>query len=50
MKTTNLVVRRLFTDPKTKAYDQLNWVKRDSSIINPMTGKAVFEQKGAGFP
>lgn len=50
MKTTNKVVGRLFTDPKTRAYDQLNWVNRDSLIANPMTGKAVFEQKDVEFP
>jgi ribonucleoside-diphosphate reductase alpha chain len=50
MKTTNLGVGRLFTDQKTKAYDQLNWVKRDSVITNPMTGKPVFEQLGVEFP
>ncbi len=50
MKTTNQVVGRLFTDPKNKAYDQLNWVKRDSLISNPMTGKPVFEQKDVEFP
>lgn len=50
MKTTNLGVGRLFTDPKTKAYDQLNWVKRDSIITNPMTTKPVFEQRGVEFP
>jgi ribonucleoside-diphosphate reductase alpha chain len=41
---------RLFTEPKTKAYDQINWVKRDSVIKNPMTGKNVFEQLGLEFP
>ncbi len=50
MKTTNQVVGRLFTDPKTQAYDQINWVKQDSIISNPMTGKAVFEQKDVEFP
>lgn len=50
MKTTNLGVGRLFTEPKTKAYDQLNWVKRDSIITNPMTTKPVFEQRGVEFP
>lgn len=42
-------IRRLFTKPNTKAYDQLKWVKRDSVIMNPMTGKAVFEQKDVEF-
>jgi len=43
-------VKRLFTAPNQKAYDSLKWVKRDSAIINPMTGKAVFEQKDVEFP
>lgn len=41
---------RLFTDPKSKAYDQIKWVSRDSIISNPMTGKNVFEQLGVEFP
>jgi ribonucleoside-diphosphate reductase alpha chain len=43
-------VKRLFTAPNTKAYKALKWVKQDSSIINPMTSKAVFEQKDVEFP
>lgn len=50
MKTTNLNVGRLFTEPKSKGYDQLKWSKRDSIIENPMTGKPVFEQKNVEFP
>jgi ribonucleoside-diphosphate reductase alpha chain len=50
MKTTNLKVGRLFTEPKTKAYDQIKWAKRDSLIVNPMKGKPVFEQKNVDFP
>ncbi len=42
--------RRLFTEPKTKAYDQLKWTTRDSVITNPMTGKNVFEQNGIEMP
>src|SRR6266481_1655742 len=49
-QTTSLGVGRFFTRPKTKAYDQLTWIKRDSVIMNPMTNKAVFEQKGVEFP
>jgi ribonucleoside-diphosphate reductase alpha chain len=49
-QNTILGRRRLFTAPKTKAYDQLKWVKRDSVIMNPMTGKPVFEQLGVEFP
>lgn len=49
-QTTILGRRRLFTTPKSKAYDQIKWVKRDSVIMNPMTGKPVFEQLGVDFP
>jgi ribonucleoside-diphosphate reductase alpha chain len=48
--TASLGVERLFTKPKTKAYDQLKWAKRDSVIMNPMTSKPVFEQLGVEFP
>ncbi len=49
-QTTNLTLGRFFTDSKTKAYDKLTWVKRDSIIANPSTGKNVFEQFGVEFP
>ncbi len=49
-QTTILGHRRLLTPPKSKGYDQLKWVKRDSLIVNPMKGKPVFEQKGVEFP
>jgi ribonucleoside-diphosphate reductase alpha chain len=49
-QNTILGRRRLFTPPKSKGYDQLKWVKRDSVIMNPMTGKPVFEQLGVEFP
>ena len=49
-KTTNLSVTRLFTEPRSKGYDSLKWVNRDSVIINPMTGENVFEQKDVEFP
>lgn len=49
-QTTKVTLGRLFTDPKTRAYDQFNWVKRDSIIANPVTGKNVFEQLGVEFP
>lgn len=49
-QTTILEHRRLFTPVGSKAYDQLKWVTRDSVIMNPMTGKPVFEQKGVEFP
>ena len=47
---SSLGITRKFTRPKTKAYDALTWHKRDSVIMNPMTGKAVFEQRGIDFP
>src|SRR3990167_9697895 len=49
-QTTILGVGRLFTDPQTKAYDSLKWLKRDSIIANPLTNKPVFEQKNVEFP
>jgi ribonucleoside-diphosphate reductase alpha chain len=49
-QTTILGRRRFFTPAKSKAYEQLAWVKRDSIIMNPMTGKPVFEQKELDFP
>lgn len=48
--TATLGLGRYFTRSGKKAYDQLTWVKRDSEIVNPMAGKAVFEQKGVEFP
>jgi ribonucleoside-diphosphate reductase alpha chain len=49
-QATSLGAQRLFTQPKTKAYDQITWVKRDSSIKNPFTGESVFEQKDVEIP
>lgn len=49
-QTTSLGVERLFTPKKSKAYDQLKWVKRDSIIKNPMNDTPVFEQKDVEFP
>jgi ribonucleoside-diphosphate reductase alpha chain len=49
-QTTILGRRRFFTPAKSKAYDQLQWVGRDSVIMNPLTNKPVFEQKGVEFP
>ncbi|HET7630489.1 MAG TPA: hypothetical protein VFK03_03885, partial [Candidatus Saccharimonadales bacterium] len=45
-----LNVERYFTSDGEHPYDQLNWVKRDSKIVNPGTGKTVFEQKNVDFP
>ncbi len=49
-QNTILGRRRLFTPAKSKGYDQLKWAKRDSVIMNPITGKPVFEQLGVEFP
>jgi ribonucleoside-diphosphate reductase alpha chain len=43
-------VRRFFTQPKSKGYDAVKWVKRDSLLKNPFTGEAVFEQKDVEIP
>lgn len=49
-QTTDSSVRRLYTKPKSKAFDQITWVKRDSSLKNPFTGEVVFEQLGVEIP
>ena len=49
-QTTSLGVERMFTRPESKAYDQLTWAKRDSILMNPLTSKPVFEQRGVEFP
>ncbi len=49
-QATGLGVRRLFTKPKSKAYDAFKWVGRDSVLINPTTKETVFEQLNVGFP
>ncbi len=49
-QTTSLSGGRLFTQPKSKAYDQLRWVSQDSIIVNPATQKPVFEQRDVDFP
>lgn len=45
-----LSVARYFTEDGTHPYDQLSWVKRESKIVNPGTGKVVFEQQDVEFP
>lgn len=49
-QTTALGIRRHFTKRGVDAYDMLDWVKRDSELINPMTGDIVFQQKDVEFP
>lgn len=45
-----LGINRFFTKRGKQAYDQLNWVKRDSILTNPSTGATVFEQRDVEFP
>lgn len=49
-QTTDSSVRRLFTKPRSRAYDHITWAKRDASIKNPFTGEVVFEQSGVEIP
>lgn len=49
-QTTALGMSRFFTRSGKNAYDQLNWVKRDSVLMNPVTQQPVFEQLGVEFP
>ena len=49
-QATSLGIQRFFTENGKKAYNQLKWVKTDSSIMNPMTNEPVFEQKDVEFP
>ena len=48
--TAALSLTRHFTEDGVDAYDMLNWVSRDSKIVNPGSGKTVFEQKQVEFP
>lgn len=45
-----LSVARYFTEDGVDPYDMVNWIKRESKIVNPGTGKVVFEQKDVEFP
>jgi ribonucleoside-diphosphate reductase alpha chain len=45
-----LSVARFFTEQGTHPYDMFDWVKRESKIVNPGTGKVVFEQQNVEFP
>ncbi|MCA9327237.1 vitamin B12-dependent ribonucleotide reductase, partial [Candidatus Saccharibacteria bacterium] len=49
-QTTDSGVKRLFTEPRTKAYDKVAWSTRNSEIKNPFTGEIVFSQKGVEIP
>lgn len=48
--TATLALGRYFTEEGVHPYDMFDWVKRDSKIVNPGTGKTVFEQKQVEFP
>ncbi len=48
--TAALALARHFTEEGVHPYDMLAWVKRESKITNPGTGKIVFEQKQVEFP
>lgn len=48
--TATLALGRYFTEEGVHPYDMLTWVKRDSKIVNPSTGKTVFDQKQVEFP
>jgi len=45
-----VAIKRLFVPKDQKAYDRIEWGRRDSLIINPMTNEVVFEQKDVEFP
>ncbi|HEX6258681.1 MAG TPA: vitamin B12-dependent ribonucleotide reductase [Candidatus Saccharimonadales bacterium] len=47
---STLSVSRYFTEEGSDPYNALNWVKRESKIVNPGTGKVVFEQNNVEFP
>ncbi len=48
--TATLALERYFTQEGVDPYDELTWVRRDALIVNPATGKAVFDQKQVEFP
>ena len=45
-----LSMARYFTEEGVHPYEQLNWVKRESKIVNPASGDVVFEQQDVEFP
>ncbi|MCA9348694.1 vitamin B12-dependent ribonucleotide reductase [Candidatus Saccharibacteria bacterium] len=49
-QNTLLAPKRLFTKPGSKAYEDLQWEKRESKLVNPSTGEIVFEQNNLEFP
>jgi len=49
-QTAVLGVKRFFTQKGKNPYDEIEWIKTDSNLINMMTGETVFSQKGVEFP
>ena len=49
-RVTALGIQRRFTRQGVDAFEGIKWHKVDSSIVNPTTGVAVFEQKEIEFP
>ncbi|MYB39967.1 vitamin B12-dependent ribonucleotide reductase [Candidatus Saccharibacteria bacterium] len=49
-QTTELTIKRHFTDPKRDAYDLVVWQNAAAQILNHQTGAAVFEQNDLEFP
>lgn len=49
-QTDLLDIKRLFVPKGKKAYDLVEWTKKDSLITNPINNQVVFEQKEVEFP
>ena len=49
-QTTELTIKRYFTDPKRDAYDLIVWQNTAAQILNHQTGAVVFEQNDLEFP
>lgn len=49
-QTDLLDIKRLFVPKGKKAYDLVEWTKKDSLITNPINNQVVFEQKDVEFP
>lgn len=49
-QTYLLDIKRLFVPKGKKAYDLVEWTKKDSLITNPINNQVVFEQKDVEFP
>ena len=48
-KDTHLKIERIFSDAKTKPFDEINWEKRTAEITDD-TGKAIFKQENVEVP